>query len=76
MVVVANEWELNQTDEPTEALGLLSKRHVICEKAIDKSKWTEAADWIDSHEGKRDRSGAVSLLPSRNLTDMTCNVTR
>jgi hypothetical protein len=26
MVVVAIEWELNQTDEPTEALGLLFKR--------------------------------------------------
>jgi hypothetical protein len=26
MVVVAIEWELNQTDEPTEALGLLFKK--------------------------------------------------
>jgi hypothetical protein len=25
-VVVAIEWELNQTDEPTEALGLLFKK--------------------------------------------------
>jgi hypothetical protein len=49
MVVVAIEWELNQTDEPTKALGLLFERKT-CEMHASRCKLTRyVCDVSSSH---------------------------